>query len=124
MPSYACKHPTCTNYLNAKGYCAECVQLGRQQGQSRHTVYDQHCRNPERKKFYNSTAWRIARRTKLTHSPGCERCRVVFAQHVHHVIPLEKCTLQQRTEQTNLLAVCTACHNIIEGEARNGGQTL
>jgi 5-methylcytosine-specific restriction protein A len=112
MPSYACKHPTCATYLPTPGYCDE----HKTEGKRATNFYNQHLRNPESRKFYNSKAWKRARATKLATVPWCEECRKVLAQHVHHVIPLAQlATLREKVDQTNLMSVCAACHNAIEG---------
>lgn len=91
---------------------------------SRHTWYDQHLRDPIAAAFYKSAAWLRARGIKLRNDPICERCRVVFAEHVHHIIPLAECvSLEQKLDQKNLMSVCQSCHSIIEGEIRRSKST-
>ena len=117
MPSHPCRHPTCSAYVPRRGYCPDHQEQGRRDRRARNRFYDQHLRDPEAKKFYDSAAWQRARQTKLASEPVCERCRRVFAQHVHHRIPLSRCTPEQRVEQANLMSVCAPCHNAIEAEA-------
>jgi 5-methylcytosine-specific restriction protein A len=117
MPSFPCKHGTCINYVAKRGeYCPAHAQSGKQERAERDRFYDRHQRDPDARKFYASPAWLAARRIKLAHNPTCERCEQVFAQHVHHRIPLKRCRPEQRTSQRNLMAVCAACHNQIEKE--------
>jgi 5-methylcytosine-specific restriction endonuclease McrA len=119
VPSYPCRHPTCTTYVKRRGeYCIEHEQQGRDERAKRGQFYDQHQRDAEAKAFYNSAAWQRARADKLAADPVCERCRRVFAQHVHHRIPLARCTPEQKLDRANLMSACQPCHNIIEAEAR------
>lgn len=117
MPVYPCKHPTCVSYVAKRGdFCDAHAQQGKQERRQRDQHYDRHRRDPDAKRFYNSAIWKRARTTALAENPVCTRCRKEWAQHVHHRIPLKRCTRQQRTDQQNLMAVCAACHNAIEAE--------
>jgi 5-methylcytosine-specific restriction protein A len=118
VPVYPCRHPTCAAYVQKRGgYCEAHARQGRQERAARNRFYDQHARDPEAKKFYDSAAWQRARATKLATDPICERCQRVWAQHVHHRIPLARCTPEQRLDQRNLKSLCLPCHNIEEAEA-------
>lgn len=124
MPSLPCKHPTCNAFVKrGEGrYCAnhqDRAQEERQQhdrtAADRH--YDKHHRDTEAKAFYNSAAWQRARETCLAHHPICKRCQRKWAKHVHHKIPLARCTPEQRTAQDNLDPLCPPCHTAVEREA-------
>lgn len=118
MPSYPCKHPICNSYVRRRGdYCEAHQAQGKQARRERDRYYDKHQRDPDAKRFYNSSAWKRARALKLATDPVCQRCQRQWAQHVHHRIPLKRCTDEQRTAQDNLLSVCAPCHNAIEAEA-------
>lgn len=121
MPSHLCKHPTCTRIGPKPGWCAEHARLAprrsSQAARERDRFYDQHHRDLAAKAFYNSSLWLAARKLRISAHPVCERCGVEWSRHVHHVIPLRKCTPAQRTDQDNLRAVCPACHNLIESES-------
>ena len=118
MPSYPCRWPTCSNYVRRRGgYCEQHAEQGRKELAERSRYYDQHLRDPAAKRFYDSAAWHRARAVRLAEYPVCERCRGAWAAHVHHRIPLGRCTPVQRLEQSNLMAVCAPCHNVIEAEA-------
>jgi 5-methylcytosine-specific restriction protein A len=119
MPSYCCQHPTCTTYLPQRGYCPAHQTEGRKAKQQRHTYYDQHQRDPEAKRFYNSADWQAARATALAKTPWCSRCGQVFATTVHHIKPLLDCSAAERTAPDNLMCLCAPCHNEIEAEIRN-----
>ena len=121
MPSHICKHPTCSRIGPKAGWCAEhahhAPRPSREQLRQRDRYYDQHVRDPEAKEFYNSRSWKDARRKRLTDHPVCEHCGREWSRHVHHVIPLSKCTLAQKTDQDNLRAVCIPCHNVLEADS-------
>jgi 5-methylcytosine-specific restriction protein A len=121
MPSYPCRHPTCTAYVLKRGDgCDLHSHPGARPDQAqRHRRYDQTRRDPEAKRFYDSAAWQRARAAKLAATPWCERCRVVFANTCHHApIPLADCTPEQRTDQRNLQSLCPGCHSLTEVEER------
>lgn len=117
MPSHPCRWPTCPEYVRERGtYCPAHAEAGRKDKGRAQAHYDQHMRDPIAKIFYNSAAWLRARMTKLSANPICERCREVFAAHVHHVKPLKECTPAQKTAQGNLMSLCASCHNIMEAK--------
>jgi 5-methylcytosine-specific restriction endonuclease McrA len=89
---------------------------GRTERRERNRFYDQHQRDAEAKRFYDSEAWKRARARRLASYPVCERCNREFARHVHHRIKLKDCTPSQRLDQDNLMSVCVSCHNAIEAE--------
>ena len=122
MPSHPCRHPTCTDYLKHTGdYCAEHEAEGKRERSQNQRFYDQHLRDADAKAFYNSAAWQRARAAKLAANPVCERCRHAFAVHVHHRIPLKRCTPAQRVDQTILMSLCgPTCHNAEEKETSAG----
>jgi phage terminase large subunit-like protein len=86
---------------------------------ARNAYYDQHARDPDAKRFYNSAAWKRARKAKLAQYPVCQRCEKVFAEHVHHVIPLKDCTDAQKLDPGNLFSTCAPCHNIMEAQTQS-----
>lgn len=125
MAAQTCKFPSCNRPAAGEGdYCADHVTTGPAEALARQRHYDQDARDPEAKKFYNSQAWKAARAEKLTTNPVCERCERVFAQHVHHKIPLAECPEEQKTAQSNLMAVCQPCHNAIEAETTAVSEVL
>lgn len=122
MPSYRCKNPVCLNYLAARAYCPNCSALGEREKAARNSYYDRHQRDPEARKFYNSSAWNHpdygARAIKVRISPICERCRDRVVEHVHHTTPLLELTPAQRIDQAFLMSVCQSCHNALTAEER------
>src|SRR4051812_16744620 len=113
MPSHPCKHPTCTTYIAMPGFCAEHIHLAPADHREQHRDYDQHRRDPEAKKFYDSATWQRTRARKLETHPTCQRCGR-FAEHVHHVIPVKIADDAQRIEQDLLESLCHACHSQLE----------
>ena len=71
------------------------------------------------RRLIHTAQWVRLRRTKLTASPLCERCkeegRLTPASEVHHIRPVEEgLTLQQKEQLMfdphNLRALCHECH--------------
>jgi 5-methylcytosine-specific restriction endonuclease McrA len=111
--SYRCQNPLCTEYTQARTYCASCQILGFKE--TRHTFYDKHLRDPESKAFYATALWKAVRAQKLTEQPWCSRC-FKPANTVHHLKALRECTVAEKTDPNMLQPLCSACHNIIEAE--------
>jgi 5-methylcytosine-specific restriction protein A len=119
MPSYRCEHPTCVEYIRERGYCPD--HANGQRSDAR-TFYDQHLRNPESKRFYDSAAWQRARRSKLAAQPVCEATGCgKLAEHVHHDAPILDAP-SRRLDPTNLVSLCAACHARLESERRRGAR--
>lgn len=124
MPSRPCHHPTCAEYVRpGVRYCpaheTAGAQVDRSQRRERDRHYDQHARDPEAKRFYNSAAWLRVRDEVLGDSPVCQRCNAAWSEHVHHRKPLAECAEAERLARDNLMAVCPPCHNILESEIRH-----
>ena len=113
MPSHRCQHPTCTAFLPEPGYCPD--HAGQHQP-SRHTHYDQHQRDKEMKRFYDSAAWQYARSAALARQPWCSRCGKP-ATTVHHKLSAKE-NPAQRLDPENLDPMCAPCHSLIEAEGR------
>ena len=77
----------------------------------------------ERKKIYNSKAWKNLRHSKLIRNPICEVC---LMQHrindepidVHHLISFMSTTdevkrCQLAYDYSNLISVCRNCHSLL-----------
>jgi 5-methylcytosine-specific restriction enzyme A len=93
------------------------------QQQIRH--YDRYKRDPQSKKFYDSTEWRKVRKMKLSRDPLCEVClqvgRCVMADMVHHSIPVK--SDRERLNMAYLVSLCHGCHNKVEGEIEKESAT-
>jgi 5-methylcytosine-specific restriction enzyme A len=77
----------------------------------------------ERNRFYNRSAWKKLRASKLSQNPLCEEClkRELFvpAVHVDHVLPLA--THPERgMDATNLQSLCHSCHSGKTREEQTG----
>jgi len=116
MPSRACKHPCCENYVQPPAEYCELHKYDRPARAEAHKHYDQHRRNKESKRFYNSKEWQRARTTALTADPVCSRCRIKFADTVHHLIPITSATNVQKIDQRLLMPLCAGCHSETERE--------
>ena len=77
----------------------------------------------DRRRIYNSAAWKNARRFQLERSPVCERCRedglIVVAVHVDHVLALA--AGGDPFDADNLASLCASCHSQKTGAERSGG---
>jgi len=73
----------------------------------------------ERRKLYNSIAWKRLRALKLAQDALCEKClaagKVVPGEHVHHV---EKLSDRPDLALTldNLQTLCAPCHNTLSSK--------
>ena len=82
-------------------------------------------RDPKYSRFYNSKDWKILSRTKLQScgykcearvADECKR-KQQLAVEVHHIKPIKtKEGWDLRLEWDNLMGVCMACHNILDGK--------
>jgi len=67
--------------------------------------------------------WRKLSERYRTVNPLCERCiendKVTPAEHVHHKIKIVDAP-QLRLSWDNLMSVCVACHNELEGRNARG----
>ena len=76
----------------------------------------------DKMRIYNSKEWRMVRNAKLEKNPLCEVCaergKIVAAQCVHHVIPIETASDFTYMKELafrfdNLLSCCFQCHSEI-----------
>lgn len=66
--------------------------------------------------FYNSRRWHELRNQKWCDCDGiCELCKkngiIKEAREIHHIEPIET-SWEKRYEYSNLLALCSDCHNL------------
>ena len=118
---YPCTHPTCTEYVPTRHSFCEQHQGEQSPEARRQQQYDLYHRDPEAKRFYNSRDWRRTRAEKLAANPICERCNRVWAEHVHHEIPIKQLDHAQRLDQRHLTSLCPNCHAVIEMERKRKG---
>jgi 5-methylcytosine-specific restriction endonuclease McrA len=68
----------------------------------------------------------LSRRFRANH-PLCMECekagRFTLARDVHHIVPIEQ-DPTRRMDVTNLMAVCRACHQRLDREARGNPSYL
>ena len=66
----------------------------------------------------------LSRRYRANH-PWCEECekvgRFTLARDVHHIVPIGQ-DPSRRMDVTNLMAVCRACHQVLDRVARAAPQ--
>lgn len=74
---------------------------------------------------YGSDHKQASERWRTSH-PLCERCVMVLSvldsnasEHLHHVIPIAN-DASRRMDSGNWLALCKACHELVEGDAMQG----
>jgi 5-methylcytosine-specific restriction protein A len=70
--------------------------------------------------------WDQLSRRYRANNPWCAECekvgRFTLARDVHHIVPIEQ-DPSRRMDVTNLMAVCRACHQRLDREARATPQT-
>ena len=84
---------------------------------SKHTV--SHGRDYDKSRASSSgrgygAVWQKARRIQLSKYPLCELCGRP-ADTVHHKIPVK---LGGKHQESNLMSLCTACHNKVEKRSK------
>lgn len=98
--------PYCSSSL-----CPECREV-RQRKQS-DKLYNQKIRNKETDRFYHSRAWKeLSKRILLKANAigqGCAVCHGL-ATEVHHIEEVKDCP-EKRLDESNLIPLCTKCHN-------------
>ena len=78
-------------------------------------------RDPKYLQFYRSKEWRLLSRTKLQScgykcQAKLEGCKVL-AVEVHHIKPIKtEDGWEARLDWDNLMGVCVACHNVLDGK--------
>ncbi len=119
--------PKCRRIITAtQTYCEPCqktvdaanekrkVQWRRKSNQA----YDQR-RDPKYRTFYNSADWRALSHAKMIEAGyQCERCKergiISLAEEVHHLQAIQNPEgWERRLDMSNLICVCTSCHNEI-----------
>ncbi len=112
-PLRPCTVPGCSA-LTRNRYC----DTHAARAQADKAAYDRHYDTTQRDKrlaeFYASIAWRRAREAaRMRDHNLCQDClqrgRVVFADTVHHIVPVRD-AWARRLQLDNLVSLCTSCH--------------
>lgn len=105
-------------------YCIDCQPIVDEQKkiskEKRAKHYDQKIRDKQSTAFYNSAAWRLLSRTRLQKDEyKCQVCGAL-ASEVHHIKSIKK-HWHLRLDISNLMSVCTPCHNKMRNDEGEGG---
>ena len=82
----------------------------------------------DKMRIYNSKEWKLVRNAKLEKNPLCEVCaergKIVAAQCVHHIIPIETASDYTYMKELafrfdNLLSCCFQCHSEIHQQLKS-----
>ncbi|MEG2344206.1 MAG: HNH endonuclease signature motif containing protein [Acidaminococcaceae bacterium] len=107
-PKRPCSHPGCPN-LTATRFCEEHTK-------EENKRYERYSRDPAAKRRYGR-AWKRIRDRYIAAHPLCENCqkqgKLTKAEEVHHILPLSRGGTHV---DTNLMALCKACHSRITAE--------
>jgi len=105
----------------AEAQAAEAMERKRAYKQKQYNSTYNKRRDPKYLAFYRSKEWRLLSRTKLQDCrykceaklEGCGR----HAVEVHHIKPLKtEEGWEARLDWDNLMGVCVACHNVLDGK--------
>ena len=105
----------------AEAQAAEAIERRRAYRRAKYNKAYNQRRDPKYGRFYNSQDWRTLSRTKLQDCgykceaklEGCQR----LAVEVHHREPIKTPEgWDKRLDWDNLMGVCIACHNVLDGK--------
>ena len=105
----------------AEAQAAEAIERRRAFKRAKYNKAYNQRRDPKYGRFYNSQDWRTLSRAKLQDCgykcqaklDGCQR----LAVEVHHIKPIKTPEgWDERLEWDNLMGVCIACHNVLDGK--------
>lgn len=105
----------------AEAQAAEAIERRRAFKRAKYNKAYNQRRDPKYGRFYNSADWRTLSRAKLQDCgykceaklDGCQR----LAVEVHHIEPIKTPEgWDKRLEWDNLMGVCIACHNVLDGK--------
>ena len=103
-PKKPCAYPGCPALVDGY-YCEEHKKLTDK-------LYNRYTRDDFSKNFYNSMAWRMARKRHLNNSPFCVEClkvgKATKATMVDHIIPIKQGG--DTFSPDNLQSLCWSCH--------------
>ena len=102
-PKRPCGHPGCPKLSDGR-FCEDHAKQNAQE-------YERYRRDPATRKRYGRAWKRIRDRYAYKH-PLCEQCekagKITPTQEIHHIIPLSE---NGTHDESNLMALCTACHS-------------
>ncbi len=105
----------------AEAQAAEAIERRQAYRRAKYNKAYNQRRDPKYGRFYNSSDWRTMSRAKLQDCgykceaklDGCQR----LAVEVHHIEPIKTPEgWDKRLEWDNLMGVCIACHNVLDGK--------
>lgn len=104
--------------LTEDRYCSEHKDFVVEDKATRNRSYDQHVRDQDAKKFYNSKEWKAARAERLRKDKGlCQQClrerRIKTADMVHHKKPIRE-YWELRLVVAHMESLCNRCHAKID----------
>ena len=118
-PLRPCAVPGCAN-LTRDRYCATHAARAPADKAAADKHYDATQRDKRLAEFYASAAWRRAREAaRMRDHNLCQDClqrgRVVFADAVHHIVPV-RTAWELRLRLDNLVCLCASCHTARHNE--------
>lgn len=95
---------------------------------NRSKVYNSSNRDPKRQQFYESSEWRkLSRKVKEEANWLCEWCAEdgyeVNASYTHHIVEV-KDDWSKRLQRSNLVAICSTCHEQAHNRAGTDTPTI
>jgi 5-methylcytosine-specific restriction protein A len=115
-----CSWPGCRELTRSR-FCPVHADMNEQRERTEKNRYNR-TRGSASAQGYDAQ-WRAARLAYLRTHPLCERCNptgteipAVPATMVHHIVPIKEGGA--RLDPQNLMALCNACHEVIEGPNR------
>ena len=75
-------------------------------------------KKPKREQVYNTSRWRKLSAAIRRARPVCEVCTNDLTTEVHHKVPIDRAPALA-FEHSNLVAVCSACHQAEHGRGHS-----
>ncbi|RMD50590.1 HNH endonuclease [Candidatus Parcubacteria bacterium] len=109
-----CHTVNCFNKAYEGNYCEACKQKNkRERYRTEHQTRKEKENYKEKKKFYNSAAWKKLRKHILATHPFCKVCGAI-ATEVDHIVAIEDGGELYSYE--NLQPLCKSCHSTKTGK--------
>lgn len=112
-----CSRTGCNTIIDvSKKYCHEHMDTEKE----RHKEYKRKRRDIKEQRFYNGKPWRDTRELVLIRDNGLcqlslENNEIVFADMVHHIIPMKECE-SRKLDPRNLISLSNSMHGYVESE--------